>query len=34
MISQMMNTQKLKFYEVLGTEVNFKILWLKIVESG
>jgi hypothetical protein len=29
-----MKTEKLKFQEVLATEVNFKILWSKAVESG
>jgi hypothetical protein len=33
MISQMMKTQKLKFWGVLAAEVNFKILQSKIVES-
>jgi hypothetical protein len=34
MISQMMKTQKLKFWGVLVAEVNFKILQSKAVESG
>jgi hypothetical protein len=34
MISQMMNTEKLKFWKVLAAEVNFRILQSKAIESG
>jgi hypothetical protein len=34
MISQMMKTEKLKFYGVLAVKVNFKILRSKAVENG